>query len=156
MPTFSLRQAAAEARTSKSTILRAINSGRLSASRTEDGGYAIDPAELFRVYPPDRTAARTAGQDAPASGQDAPASGQDAPDTVALRIRNAELETQIATLRELVEAERRRADASERRSDQLHQLMDRLALAPPAPAAEAPADQGGPLWRAWRWMRAAS
>jgi hypothetical protein len=149
MPTFSLRQAAAEARTSKSTILRAINSGRLSASRTEDGGYAIDPAELFRVYPPDRTAARTAGQDAPASGQDAP-------DTVALRIRNAELETQIATLRELVEAERRRADASERRSDQLHQLMDRLALAPPAPAAEAPADQGGPLWRAWRWMRAAS
>src|SRR4051794_38758819 len=26
--------------------------GRLSAARTADGGFAIDPAELFRAYPP--------------------------------------------------------------------------------------------------------
>jgi hypothetical protein len=149
MPTFSLRQAATEAQTSKSTILRAINSGRLSASRTDDGGYAIDPSELFRVYPPDRAVARTAGQDAPP---------QEPVDTVALRIRNAELQTQIAALRELVEAEKRRADASERRTDQLHQLIDRLALAAPAPVpapAPTPTDAGGPLYRAWRWMRKA-
>jgi len=152
MPTFSLRQAATEAGTSKSTILRAINSGRLSAARTDDGGYAIDPSELFRVYPPDRTVARAAGQDAPAA---------DPVDTVALRIRNAELETQIAALKELVEAEKRRADASERRTDQLHGLIDRLALAAPehlraaTPVqAPAPADAGGPLYRVLRWMRA--
>src|SRR5215208_5407666 len=39
----------------------------LSATRTDDGGYSIDPAELFRVYPPksvasDREADRSAGQ----------------------------------------------------------------------------------------------
>jgi hypothetical protein len=144
MPTFSLRQAATEAGTSKSTILRAINSGRLSASRTDDGGYAIDPSELFRVYPPDRTATRTAGQDAPPPDQA----------DVALRIRNAELETQIVALRELVEAEKRRADASERRSDQLHHLIDRLALAAPVPAPK-PTGAGSPLQRAWKWMRKA-
>jgi hypothetical protein len=150
MPTFSLRQAATEARTSKSTILRAINSGRLSAARTDDGGYAIDASELFRVYPPDRTVARPTGQDTPV-------------DTIALRIRNAELETQIAALKELVEAEKRRADASERRTDQLHGLIDRLALAAPehlraaSPIvqAPAPADAGGPLYRVLRWMRKA-
>jgi penicillin-insensitive murein DD-endopeptidase len=37
---------------SKSTILRAIRGGRMSAGRTEDDGYAIDPAELFRVCQP--------------------------------------------------------------------------------------------------------
>ena len=52
MTTFGLRQAAIQAGTSKSPILRAIQSGRLSAARTDDGGYAIHPAELFRVYPP--------------------------------------------------------------------------------------------------------
>jgi hypothetical protein len=150
MPTLSLRQAATEAGTSKSTILRAINSGRLSASRTDDGGYAIDPSELFRVYPADRTVTRAAGQDAPAP---------DPVDVVAVRIRNAELETQVGVLKELIEAERRRADASERRSDQLHHLIDRLALAAPdhlrPVVADAPADAGGPLWRAWRWTRRA-
>lgn len=48
--TFSLRQAAEEAGVSKSTIFRAIKAGRLSAARTDDGGFAIDPAELFRIY----------------------------------------------------------------------------------------------------------
>jgi len=37
---------------SKSTIYRAVKSGKLSAMRNEDGEYAIDPAELHRVYAP--------------------------------------------------------------------------------------------------------
>lgn len=35
---------------SKATISRAISSGKLSASR-QGNGYAIDPAELARVFP---------------------------------------------------------------------------------------------------------
>jgi hypothetical protein len=35
----------------KFTLTRAIKSGRLSASRNEDGSYSIDPSELSRVYP---------------------------------------------------------------------------------------------------------
>jgi excisionase family DNA binding protein len=52
MPGLSLREAAKQVNVSKSTILRAVRSGRMSAARTEDGGYSIDPAELFRVYQP--------------------------------------------------------------------------------------------------------
>ncbi len=47
-----LREAAEQAGTAKSTILRAIQSGRLSAERNAQGGYDIDADELFRVYPP--------------------------------------------------------------------------------------------------------
>lgn len=36
----------------KGTILKAIQSGRISASRDELGGWCIEPAELHRVYPP--------------------------------------------------------------------------------------------------------
>ena len=58
MPGLSLREAAKEVNVSKSTILRAVRNGRLSAARTDNGGYSIDPAELFRVYEP-RTVAST-------------------------------------------------------------------------------------------------
>jgi excisionase family DNA binding protein len=47
---FSLSQAAKLAGVSKATIHRAIKSGRLSATRQDDGSYQIDPAELYRVY----------------------------------------------------------------------------------------------------------
>ena len=37
---------------SKPTITRAIQSGKISAERLEDGSYKIDAAELHRVFPP--------------------------------------------------------------------------------------------------------
>lgn len=48
---LTLRQAAELTGKSKSTLARAIKSGRLSASRDGEGMYAIDPAELARAYP---------------------------------------------------------------------------------------------------------
>ena len=51
MASLSLREAAEQAGTSKSTIWRAIKGGRLSADRTDGGGFAIDAAELFRAFP---------------------------------------------------------------------------------------------------------
>lgn len=48
---FSLGQAARAAGVGKTTLARAIRSGRLSATRQEGGGYVIDAAELARVYP---------------------------------------------------------------------------------------------------------
>lgn len=48
---YSPGQAAKVAGRSKTTIHRAIRSGKLSASRTDDGGWSIDPAELSRAYP---------------------------------------------------------------------------------------------------------
>lgn len=48
---LSLSAAARESGKSKSTISRAIKKGKLSASKAGGGGYQIDPAELFRVFP---------------------------------------------------------------------------------------------------------
>ena len=49
---LSLSAAAKEVGRSKSTLSRAIKEGRLSATLREDGSYEIDPAELYRVFPP--------------------------------------------------------------------------------------------------------
>lgn len=48
---FSISRAAKETGLSKSTISRAVKSGRISAQKQDDGSFLIDPAELFRVYP---------------------------------------------------------------------------------------------------------
>ena len=95
---LSLREAATAAGVSKSTIQRAIKAGRLSATRTDDGGYAIDPAELHRVYPARNTddAART-----DAVGQDA---------TPPAPAATAMLEAELASLRELLRRADREAD----------------------------------------------
>lgn len=48
---LSANEAAKQTGKSVPTITRAIKSGKMSADRTESGGYQIDPAELFRVFP---------------------------------------------------------------------------------------------------------
>jgi FtsZ-binding cell division protein ZapB len=48
---YSLAEAARASGKSKMTIQRAIKSGKISASRNEDGSYAIDPSELHRMFP---------------------------------------------------------------------------------------------------------
>jgi len=50
--TLTLGQAAKEVGISKPSLSAAIKKGRLSAHKNESGAYEIDPAELFRVYPP--------------------------------------------------------------------------------------------------------
>ena len=47
---LNLSEAARISGQSKSTIWRAVNSGRLSATRTYTGDYQIDSAELHRVF----------------------------------------------------------------------------------------------------------
>ncbi len=48
MPKLSLREAAKASGMAKTTIRRAIDSGRISAEKTEIGHYLIDPSELGR------------------------------------------------------------------------------------------------------------
>ena len=47
---YTLGEAAKEVGKSKTTLTRAISSGRMSGKRLDDGSYEIDPAELFRVF----------------------------------------------------------------------------------------------------------
>lgn len=46
----SLTEAAEATGMSRTTIQRAIKAGKISAPKTSDGKYAIDPSELHRVY----------------------------------------------------------------------------------------------------------
>ncbi|WP_010336758.1 DNA-binding protein [Sphingobium yanoikuyae] len=49
---YTLGEAAKVTGISKASISRAINSGRISALKKDDGSFAIEPVELHRVYPP--------------------------------------------------------------------------------------------------------
>ena len=49
---YSLSNAAAACGIYKSTVLRSIKSGRLTATKDALGQWRIEPAELHRVYPP--------------------------------------------------------------------------------------------------------
>lgn len=44
-------EAAELAGVSKSTLLRAVKKGKISASRNDAGAFMFDPSELVRVYP---------------------------------------------------------------------------------------------------------
>ena len=48
---YTLGDAAKATGKSKTTLHRAIKSGRISAIKTDDGSYAIEPVELHRVFP---------------------------------------------------------------------------------------------------------
>jgi hypothetical protein len=50
VPMLTLGGAAKLTNQSKTTLTRAIKSGKLSAIRKDDGSYEIDPSELSRVY----------------------------------------------------------------------------------------------------------
>ena len=114
MAKLSLRQAADLAGVSKSTILRAIQKGRLSAARTDDGGYAIDPSEVQRVYG-DRTAQQS-GNDA--KGQDAPG---DAP--AALRAEIDGLKAMVELMRDQLDDVKTQRDGWQKQAENSQRLL---------------------------------
>jgi hypothetical protein len=132
MTGLSLREAALQAGTSKSTVLRAIKAGRLSAARTDDGGYSIDPAELFRVYPPESRGTKLEQARARVAGQDA------TPELTELRIRNAALEAELKAMQEILLGERRRAEEIREDRERWHTQAERLALMAPSKPVSAP------------------
>jgi hypothetical protein len=92
---FTLGTAATACGISKSTVLRAIRSHRISANKNDVGDWSIEASELFRVFPPAR------------NGEDG-ATERDA--TPAERHETAVHEAQIAGLRELAEVLRSQLD----------------------------------------------
>lgn len=110
---LSASQAAQAVGKSIPTITRAIKSGKLSAERLPQGGYAIDPSELHRVWP--------------AVTQIGNASGHETPHETGM------LEAEIQMLREkIVEIEAER----ERERRQLSETVDDLRRRLDAEGAE--------------------
>ncbi len=142
---LSLGQAARLAKTSKTTIGRAIKAGRLSAARRDDGGYAIDPSELARVFdvtPDDGGAPVTAER------RETPAATPVPPDQIRgdeLALRLAVAEAEIKGLKDLVGELRAARDAWQAQAE-------RLALPAPAPTSHQPSPAAEPVRGSW-WTR---
>jgi len=140
MPVYSLARAATEAGRSRSTLLSAIRSGRLSATRDlANGAWAIDASELARAFPPDgsRHGDRHGGT-----------AGDDRVDSAALlAAKDALIAEQRATIDDLRQQRDREADERRRLTMVLADLRAR-SEATAASAAPPPARRS---W--WRWGR---
>ena len=120
---YTLATAAEACGVYKSTLLRAIKAGKLSANKNEHGEWQLEPAEVHRVYP-------LATEHTEAKQQYAPSDAK----TDALV---AELRGVIADLRQ---------DRDHWRS--AFENAQRLLTPPVVPAAPAPKPM---TW--WRWLR---
>ncbi len=98
---LTLGQSAKETGRSKSTIFKALESGKLSYVEKTTAGYKIDPAELFRVFPMGGTGNATTER----SGIAVNATENDY-----LRRENELLIEQLKREREQIEREREQAD----------------------------------------------
>jgi excisionase family DNA binding protein len=115
LPYFTLGEAAKQAGLSKPTVSKAISSGRLSAEKQPDGSYRIQPAELFRVYPPETRGNRSERSDV--DGEITLLRERVVLLTAEREREREQLTDQIQDLRQRLdaEAEARRAEAEERR-----------------------------------------
>ena len=79
MTVLSLQEAVERTGTSKVDIWRAIQAGALSAKKTDDGGFAIDPDDLFAVFE-----TKQANQCRMAKDAAVPLEASEAPETIAM------------------------------------------------------------------------
>lgn len=122
---LSLSEAAKVAGQSKSTIWRAVKSGRVSATRTDTGDYQIDPAELHRVFPL-------------GTGQGRATTVPLTRDATALeRAETALLQAQIDNLRQIGELLRNELDDVRKDRDAWRSQADKLLLTHSVEAAPA-------------------
>lgn len=130
MAALTLRQAADLCGRSRSTIHRAVESGKLSAKKDETGAWRVDPAELARVF--------TWAAHEQQNGQDRTPNEHPSPDAALLSLKVTMLEQQLAREQETVQDLRKRLDKAEERL---------LALTPPPAPAEPQQPKRGLLGR---------
>jgi hypothetical protein len=139
---YTLGTAAKAVGKNKSTILRAIKNGVISATKGPQGVYQIDPAELHRVYP--SVASGVAAQPATQLG----ATPDATPDATLLQAEIRELRAKLEAAEErlkdradVIDDLRRRLDAEEERRRLTRLLTDQRAKSKP------PGTTG--LWQRW-------
>jgi hypothetical protein len=126
---YTLTTAARAVGLNRTTILRAIKSGKISGAKDEHGEWHIEPCELHRVYPPvSRTEERS-----DATPQYAPA------EDVELRIRATLAEARLADLKATL-------DDMRSQRDNWQTVAQRLAITDQRPT-QLPSQSSRP----WRW-----
>jgi excisionase family DNA binding protein len=159
---ITLGNAAKQLGLSKPTISKAISRGHLSATRRDDGSFAIDPAELmrwwegarhrFQRYPvPHLQPSTSSPEEVDSRHEGNGADSQSNPVLVQLA-RLARLEAEIAGLKELVRVHREQIDDLRGERDKLlgqvdaaHRLLTHQQSQTPAPVERR-------SW--WQWRRA--
>lgn len=153
MSAYTLAQAIAATGRSRSTLIRAIRSGRLSATRDQSGTYLVEPSELHRVFP-------TADDDMPSDLFNGVSRHAElAARFEAEQAKNALLQDQVADLRRrLDQADTDRRQALDRFATAQERiaalLTDQRIVQPQAsvPALLAtPAERSRRSW--WLWRR---
>lgn len=149
--TYTLKQAAEAVAKSKPTILRAIQSGKISAKKDGHGEWQIDPAELHRVYEPnERNDTRNGTED----------NNETIRNTSALRPEIDILREQITSLEQMHARERealsRQIEDLRADRDQWREQADKWAEQTKAAtrlledhrekAAQEPAERAGGFW----------
>jgi hypothetical protein len=122
---YSLVEAATACGVNRSTVLRTIRAGKISAGKDEQGEWRIEAVELHRVYPPVQTHEAHSEQ--------------------------AHQNALIAELRNALADMRQDRDEWREQAQRLALLARKAEPVQPKPA---PIEQPSRFRRAWRWMRA--
>ena len=144
MAELSLAQAATLTGKSKSTLTRAIKSGRMSAVRRADGTFGLDPAEVLRVFP--HNAVRNGALSADAVASDAMMGPAQQSEIKALRDDLAKAEQRVAVAEALAEERAKSLQAAERNLADLRRMLPSSASLEPYPA---PTRGTRTWWRFW-------
>lgn len=126
---YTIGEAAKATGASKSTISRALKSGRISGQRCEDGSFSIEAGELHRVFP---VQSRATASDAANDALRNPISiDSDASEVRVLQERIKGLQEQLRTVEE-------HSRETNLRLDQSTEQQMRLTLMLTSPAAPKP------------------
>jgi Helix-turn-helix domain len=125
---YTLAEAAAACGIDKSTVRRAVRSGRISGTRNDLGVWHVEAAELHRVFPPVQSPTAVTG----AMPRDAVTAAPD-------RTNDPATDVLVRELRLLLE--QARTDATTWRQAWETQIAQQRQLAAPQPKG----------W--WRWLR---
>src|SRR5262245_54880170 len=102
---YTLAQAAEATGLNRSTILRAIKSGKISGSRDELGAWQVEPVELHRVFPPAEASPKAVPQHAQGDAE--------------LRARLAVAEERLSELRHALADMRAQRDSWQTQAERL-------------------------------------
>jgi hypothetical protein len=142
---YTLGQAAKAVGMSKTSILRSIKAGRISAERDELGQWAIEPCELHRVYPPltdDNDAGNGTGERSTTGGNTA---------LVEANARASLLEQRISDLKTILDDMRGQRDDFREQRDAWQRQAEASQRALTDQREKAATAQS---W--WGWLRSAS
>ena len=160
MTVLSLQEAVERTGTSKVDIWRAIQAGALSAKKTDDGGFAIDPDDLFAVFETKQANQCRMAKDAAASLE-----ASESPETTAT---SEAVETELKGLPVLPAEgrtsyelrqdrdERPRVNLAERNAQVAEPAAERAKVEKMVQYAALPGEHDKPWWRrlvGWIWTR---